>query len=115
MRRFAAMIASISLVASALAHADQPPSMEGSNMPRSTPTLDDIRAVSPALETYAQRVLLGGVWQRPGLSQRDRSIVTVAALVARNQTVEMPFYFNLALDRGLKPSELSEIITHLAF
>jgi 4-carboxymuconolactone decarboxylase len=46
---------------------------------------------------------------------RDRSIVTVAALIARNQTIEMPYYFNLALDNGVKPSEISEIITHLAF
>ncbi len=41
--------------------------------------------------------------------------MTLAALVARGQTVEMPFYFNLALDNGLRPAELSEIITHLAF
>src|SRR5439155_345133 len=58
---------------------------------------------------------LGDLWKRPGLSPRDRSIVTLAALVARGQTVEMPFYINLALDNGLRPAELSEIITHLAF
>jgi 4-carboxymuconolactone decarboxylase len=45
----------------------------------------------------------------------DRSIVTIAALIARNQAIEMPHYFNLALDNGAKPSEISEIITHLAF
>ena len=49
------------------------------------------------------------------MSLRDRSIVTVAALIARIQTTEMPFYFAVALDNGVKPSELSEIITHLAF
>jgi 4-carboxymuconolactone decarboxylase len=49
------------------------------------------------------------------MSPRDRSIVTVAALIARIQTIEMPFHFALALDNGVKPSELSEIITHLAF
>lgn len=52
---------------------------------------------------------------RPGLSMRDRSIVTLAALIARNQTVEMPFYVGLALDSGVKPREVSETITHLAF
>ena len=41
--------------------------------------------------------------------------MTVAALIARNQTIEMPYYFNRALDNGVKPRELSEIITHLAF
>jgi 4-carboxymuconolactone decarboxylase len=49
------------------------------------------------------------------LTPRDRSIVTIAALIARNQTIEMPCYFNLALDNGAKPREISEIITHLAF
>jgi 4-carboxymuconolactone decarboxylase len=46
---------------------------------------------------------------------RDRSIVTLAALIARDQTIEMPYYVNLALDNGVTPREISEIITHLAF
>jgi len=71
--------------------------------------------VSPALEKYTQDRLIGEVWKRPGLSPRDRSIVTLAALVARNQTIEMPHYLNLALDNGVKPREISETITHLAF
>jgi 4-carboxymuconolactone decarboxylase len=75
----------------------------------------DARAVAPALEKYAQGRLLGEVWKRPGLSARDRGIVTLAALVSRNQTIEMPFYLNLALDNGVKPAEVSELITHLAF
>ena len=79
------------------------------------PTLDDVRSVSPALARYTQGSLLGDVWKRPGLSPRDRSIVTLATLIARNQTAEMPYYLNLALDNGVKPSEASEIITHLAF
>ncbi len=74
-----------------------------------------MRAVSPALERYTKGVLLDGVWKRPELSPRDRSLVTVAALIARNQTIEMPFHLALALHNGVKPSELSEIITHLAF
>ena len=73
----------------------------------------DIRTVAPALEKYAQGRLLGEVWKRPGLSPRDRSIVTLAVLIARNQTVEMPYYLNLALDNGVKPAEISEMITHL--
>jgi 4-carboxymuconolactone decarboxylase len=58
---------------------------------------------------------MGDVWKRPGLSPRDRSIVTVAAMITRNQTVSMRSYVVLALDNGVKPAELSEIITHLAF
>jgi 4-carboxymuconolactone decarboxylase len=78
-------------------------------------TYDDVRAVSPALEHYTKGALLDGLWKRPELSPRDRSVVTVAALIARIQTIEMPFNFSLALDNGVKPAELSEIITHLAF
>ena len=78
-------------------------------------TLEDIRTVSPALERYTQGALLGDVWKRPGLAPRDRSVITLAALIARNQTVEMGHHVNLALDNGVKPGEISEIITHLAF
>src|SRR5437660_12788755 len=78
-------------------------------------TYDDVRSVSPALEHYTRGPLLDGVWKRDGLSPRDRSVVTVAALIARIQTIEMSYHFALALDNGVKPAELSEIITHLAF
>jgi 4-carboxymuconolactone decarboxylase len=76
---------------------------------------NDVRTVAPALERYTQGRLLGEVWKRPGLLPRDRSVVTLAALIARNQTIEMPYYLNLALDNGVKPAEISEVITHLAF
>src|SRR5882762_6440559 len=79
------------------------------------PMTEDFRAVAPALEKYGQTVVIGDLWKRPGLSPRDRSIVTLAALIARNQTVELAYYLGLALDSGVKPSEISEIITHLAF
>jgi 4-carboxymuconolactone decarboxylase len=88
---------------------------ENSNTLPSVMTYDDVRAVSPALEQYTKGPLLDGLWKRPELSPRDRSVVTVAALIARIQTIEMPFHFALALDNGVKASELSEIITHLAF
>jgi 4-carboxymuconolactone decarboxylase len=75
----------------------------------------NIQAVAPALDKYTHERLLGEVWRRSALDVRDRSIITVAALIARNQMSEMPYYVNLALDNGVKPSEISEIITHLAF
>jgi 4-carboxymuconolactone decarboxylase len=78
-------------------------------------TVADPRSVAPALAKYNDDTLLGGVWKRPGLSPRDRGLVTAAALVARGQTVEMAFYFDLALDNGLQPAELSELLTQLAF
>ncbi len=78
-------------------------------------TPEDVRMVSPALAQFTQDAINDGIWERPALSPRDRSIVTVAALIARVQTVGMLHYLNLALDSGVKPRELSEIITHLAF
>jgi 4-carboxymuconolactone decarboxylase len=79
------------------------------------PTDAEVRQVAPALAAARQNRLLGEVWKRPGLAPRDRSIVTLSALIARNQTIEMPYHMNLALDNGVKPGEISEIITHLAF
>ena len=92
---------------------------QGSNVapgPGARPSArDDLRIVATALERYEQGALFGNLWRRPDLSPRDRSFVTLAALVARNQTVELPRYLDLALDSGVKPSEVSELITHLAF
>lgn len=75
----------------------------------------EVIMVSPTLDRYTQGIVRGDLWKRPNLSPRDRSIVTLAALVARNQTAEMPYYLDLALDSGVKSGEVSEIITHLAF
>ena len=76
---------------------------------------DDLASVSPALERYRREALEASLWKRRQLSPRDRSIVTIAALIARNQTAEQAHYLALALDNGVRPSEISEIITHLAF
>ncbi|WP_342777871.1 carboxymuconolactone decarboxylase family protein [Paraburkholderia guartelaensis] len=65
---------------------------------------DDLAPVSPAFARYTNQTVLGGLWKRPQLSPRDRSIVTLSVLIVRNQTIEMPFYFRLALDSGVKPA-----------
>ena len=111
MKRAAAALASLALIGSS-AQAEDATSMSTS---KSILTRAAVQMVAPALDKYTDDRLLGEVWKRPGLSARDRSIITVAALIARNQTIEMPYYFGLALDSGVKPSEISEIITHLAF
>jgi 4-carboxymuconolactone decarboxylase len=108
----ATAIALLSLLAMSSARADENVAKVGS---KQMVTHEDVSRVAPALAAYGNDRLLGDVWKRPGLASRDRSIVTVAALIARNQTIEMPFYFKIALDNGVRPSELSEIITHLAF
>jgi 4-carboxymuconolactone decarboxylase len=74
-----------------------------------------MRAVAPALADYTEKVLFGDLWERPALSPRDRSLITVATLVALYRTNELPFHLNRALDNGLSRDELVEVITHLAF
>jgi 4-carboxymuconolactone decarboxylase len=64
-----------------------------SNTLHASLSYDDVKAVSPALEHYTKGALLDGLWKRPEMSPRDRSIVTVAVLIARTQTIEMPFLF----------------------
>jgi 4-carboxymuconolactone decarboxylase len=89
--------------------------MTTSNSPRTALTLDDVASVSPALENFTKTIIVSELWSRPDLSPRDRAVVTMAALVARNQTIGMQHYFTKALDSGVTPAEISEIITHLAF
>jgi len=71
--------------------------------------------VAPALAEITDTVLFGDVWQRPGLSPRDRSLVTVASLVSLYRTGELPFHLKLARENGVTQDELIELITHLAF
>ncbi len=111
MKQLAPLALALSLAASALAHAEQNTLGEQQHVI----TTENLRMVSPALERYARESLIGDLWQRPDLSPRDRSIITIAALVARNQTIELSTHLTLALDNGVQPREISEIITHLAF
>jgi 4-carboxymuconolactone decarboxylase len=71
--------------------------------------------IAPALGEYTDKVLFGDVWKRPGLSPRDRSLVTVASLVSLYRTNELPFHLKKALENGVTRDELIEVITHLAF
>ena len=71
--------------------------------------------IAPALSGYTDNVLFGDVWKRSELSPRDRSLVTVACLVALYRINEMPFHLERALDNGVTRDELVEAITHLAF
>ncbi len=78
-------------------------------------SMNDAQMVAPALAKYTQDRVLGDLWKRSGLSPRDRSIATLAVLITRNQTIDMPYYLRLALANGVRPREISEMITHLAF
>lgn len=88
---------------------------EAATMPKPDLSPEDVAFVSPALAKYTQQAIVNGVWKRPTLSLHDRSIVTLAALIMRNQTRGLPHYFNKALDNGVTPAEVSELITHVAF
>jgi len=74
-------------------------------------TVSDVQNVSPALERYMRAPLFGDLWNRPDLSPRDRSIITLAALIARSQTLELPAYLDLALGHGVTGSSRT---AHLA-
>src|SRR5437667_25526 len=128
MKRLAATVMSFSLLASACSHAravsgavapfvassTQPVGSRSEGVPPMLP-LSDIRMVAPALEKYTQGRLLGEVWKRPDLAPRDRSIVTVSALIASGQVAQIPYHLNRAMDHGLTQAQAAEAITHLAF
>jgi 4-carboxymuconolactone decarboxylase len=71
--------------------------------------------IAPGLADLTDRILFGEVWERPGLSKRDRSLATVAALVAMNRPDQLRFHLHFAVENGVKKEELIEVITHLAF
>lgn len=81
----------------------------------STPGQRTYGDIAPALADLTDRVLFGEVWERPGLSPRDRSLITVASLVALYRTNELPVHVKKALDNGVTREELVELVTHLAF
>jgi 4-carboxymuconolactone decarboxylase len=80
-----------------------------------TPVQKIIGDFAPKLVDLTDNLLFGDIWERPGLSKRDRSLVTVAALVALYRTPELKFHLDRAIENGVTREELVELITHLAF
>ena len=74
-----------------------------------------MKEVAPGLAELTVDVLFGDVWERPGLSKRDRSLITVATLIALYRTGQLPGHIGRALDNGVTKAEIGEIITHIAF
>lgn len=83
--------------------------------PRKVTARDILGDFAPKFTDLTDQVLFEDVWERPSLRKRDRSLVTVAALVALNRTQQLEFHLKLALENGLTREELIEAITHLAF
>ena len=80
-----------------------------------SPVQQLIGDLAPKLADLTDDLLFGDIWERPGLSKRDRSLITVAALTALYRTNELPFHLKRALENGVSRDELVEVITHLAF
>lgn len=73
------------------------------------------RAFTPALTRYVEHPLFAEVWEDGALSKRDRSLVTVAALVALHGFDELPAHLRRGIENGVTKAEFSALITHLAF
>jgi 4-carboxymuconolactone decarboxylase len=80
-----------------------------------TTARDKVRSFAPKLIELTETVLFGDVWERPGLSKRDRSLITVATLVALNRTEQLRGHLERAFGNGVTEAEIVELITHLAF
>ncbi|WP_068079871.1 carboxymuconolactone decarboxylase family protein [Novosphingobium rosa] len=85
--------------------------MADTNAPMRAPWGD----LAPHLTEISDRVLFDDVWQRPGLSPRDRSMITLASLISHYRLNELPFHLGKALDNGVTRDEIIEMVTHLAF
>lgn len=84
-------------------------------MAQSIASLNAMKEVTPRLGELTHDVLFGDIWERPQLSKRDRSLITVAALTALYRTDQLRLHIRRALDNGVTKEEISEIITHMAF
>ena len=71
--------------------------------------------IAPKMAELSANVLFGDVWERPGLSKRDRSLITVASLIALYRTDQLRGHIRRALDNGVTKEEIGEVITHMAF
>ncbi len=74
-----------------------------------------IQSVAPYVVELSGKVLFGDIWERPGLSPRDRSLVTCTVLISKFRTEELRFHLGRALDNGVTREEIGELITHLVF
>lgn len=82
--------------------------------PGRTP-LEVARSVAPKLAQLTDDVLFADVWERPGLSKRDRSLITIANLVAQHRPEQLRLHLRRGLANGVTEAEISEMLTHLAF
>lgn len=77
--------------------------------------LEELHAVAPEFAKLTQELLFADIWHRPGLSQRDKSLITVTCLVALNRIEHVEFHLKKAFENGMTKDELVTAITHIAF
>ena len=77
--------------------------------------MNEMEVLAPEFAKLTKDFLFGDIWERPGLSQRDKSLITVTCLVALNRIEQVEFHLNKALENGLTKEELVAAITHIAF
>jgi len=77
--------------------------------------IDEMATVAPEFAKLTRDFLFGDIWERPGLSQRDKSLITVTCLVALNRIEQVEFHLRKAFENGLAKEELVAAITHIAF
>nr|WP_041451310.1 carboxymuconolactone decarboxylase family protein [Hoyosella subflava] len=80
-----------------------------------TPAQQFMGALAPKLASLTDEVLYGDIWTRPELSPRDRSLITVAALISGGNHEQLRYHLKLARENGVTEAELIEVITHIAF
>jgi 4-carboxymuconolactone decarboxylase len=83
--------------------------------PPTSPAREAIRGIVPKLAEVSDQVIYGDVWERPGLSKRDRSLIVVATLLALGRERQLEGHLARALANGVTKEEIGEVITHLAF
>jgi 4-carboxymuconolactone decarboxylase len=76
---------------------------------------NEVRTVAPKLIELTETLVYPDIWERPGLSKRDRSLITLAALVALYRPDQLKGHTERALANGVTREEIGELITHLAF
>src|SRR5262249_21127268 len=80
-----------------------------------SPAREAIRSTVPKLAEISDQIIYGDIWERPGLSKRDRSLIVVATLIALGRERQLEGHLARALANGVTKDEIGEIITHLAF
>lgn len=112
---FAASLAASLLLATAMVHAESNTASASAAKPAPSRAQQLMGDIAPKMAELTDNVLYADIWERPQLSKRDRSLITVSALVAMNRPDQLRSHLALAKQNGVTESELVEAITHMAF